>query len=102
MAKATPTQQEDSPAATKSSAASRDRQLERLVAASMNARRANWLARLRIDAKQGIVTLSGYVSTAEEKQIALEATAGVRGVGRPINKLVVDKEKAGKEARPIT
>lgn len=89
------------PVLSQSKTTVRDRELERLIAASMNARRSRWIAKLSIDVRNGVVTLSGYVSSNEEKKIAAEAASSVRGVGRAIDKLVVDKEKAGKLARPI-
>lgn len=88
--------------ATKGEAALKDRQLERRIAAAMNARQDKWLAKLSIEAHRGVVTLKGYVSTATEKQIAAEVSARTRGVQRLNDNLVVDPTKVGKEARPIT
>lgn len=85
-----------------SDVALKDRQLERKIAAAMNARREKWLAKLSIESQRGVVTLKGYVSSAEEKRIAAEVSARTRGVQQLHDKLVVDPTKVGKEAKPIT
>ncbi len=87
---------------SKSDATLKDRQLERKIANAMNARREKWLAKLSIESQRGVVTLKGFVSSAEEKKIAAEASARVRGVQQLHDKLIVDPTKVGKEAKPIT
>lgn len=68
--------------------------LQQRIALNLQSRQLAFGGRVRIEAKQGTVTLSGLVPTFYQRQLIYAATRKVAGVTKVIDQLEVESQSA--------